>query len=471
MYNRKHPIQSLIIDFLRGEELSEIERDFNRFDLCKDKFKTCAVKAGTDSEHERLARIILLELGISARGEQNHYIDTCSNIYDLVTSLYRDGHRHLGTFIDLIPKKPKRTTSPWITPLLLSGFTLFITGLLEQYQHEYLMRLLETIKEYALKAFSWGQRAFSIARNVALVGLVFNTLKTLYGIYSVVKDDKRSNTEKVSDSSFTVIAGALTITSYLITIGLKGAMSALAGSFFVAATTVGIFKGAYDLYKSAKEAKKFPQLLDTDPPVEQAQCLRKQYLYNERRSALMIDIFKAVCATAVIAAWCFMPFSLGLVAACVGALAIIEATSAYINQTNKHRYATNLQARIKGIIGINEEKAEVKAEPSSSARIMSQLDNEGSAPVVQGRRRIIIPRDWLREDEPLRLEIVIESAREAQAFEPAGQLVPAARPVRADAVPNSPIAADDVRQSANEEDLFTAVAPVLSVTSSSLSLM
>lgn len=360
MNQTKDIIEKIIIPYLTGTELSSIESRLAANDFTKKNFKDAnprGIDPKTKINNSEYTKRILFQLNIP-ESEHGIYISESASLYELLINLYRRDYHHVGYLISMIDEaKPKNKMPFWVMPGIIAGIVSLIIGLLEHYKHDALMKFLEDAKELAIKAFDWAKSVFSQAKNVAFFGVGFNALSFLYNAISVIKDDKLTNPQKGYELLFLITATSLTITSYIVTFTMGGAMSLVAGSLMIAASAISIIKGAISLYRTYKDFKEHrdANIKEGQTPQELAQYFRKKYDYNAKKSSLFVEIGGAILATAIVAAWSFFPPSIALIAVCIGGLTLIQAFSAYLSTKIKSHYAQELQQKISQIENIEDE--------------------------------------------------------------------------------------------------------------------
>ncbi len=377
MDNSEKIIGLIIIPYLRGKEIHKINLQLKIEDATKETFESYLLtnkdpfrKSQIDSSIKR----ILLELNINDETKQDSYLNKNQNLYQLLIHLYRDGNHHLGELINLIENAQSRNaTSKWILPAFLIGLISLGGALLNHYQHERFIQIVDYIKNFITKIILLGRTFMSAAKNAALIGMLTNSLTFIYKFKQILADDKLNISNKFYEIAFTFITSCLTFSAYIISFASSGTMTIFAGIFFVAASCVEILKASLSLVAANKNAIDHPTLKNSMTAIEKAQYYRSLYEYKSQRDLLILKICTTVLTSLSVAALTFFPVSWSLIAGCIGAMILAETIGEYVSVKLTNYYNNQLQSQISTIHGIDNNKNIELAETSDTMTNSSAL--------------------------------------------------------------------------------------------------
>ncbi len=353
---------SIIMPYLFGAQVIEIRHRLSSPTTpVKQDFQDCPIQNDPDNRHfgyHDKALKILITLGITDFEQQRKYLDAknCNNVYQLLCHLYRDGHHHLATLIDMIDQStPKRYMLKFALPTALISIMVAGGAIWDRITHNQFKRIASKVMDGLELFIQLVFRIVNSARNVAYIGMGINLATFLYEVLVTSKDDKRNVKSKLYDLSFALGASLLTILSYVITVLTNGALSTVAAWLFVCSSAVAVAKAIsslrlaiieFNAYKknfsnkhggmSIKEAIKENKVTLQ----EQAQYFRTLYHYRARRMALIQEIATSITVLLVVASWTFAllfpPGSVALIAVSIAMLTLIQTLHSYFSEKSKN---------------------------------------------------------------------------------------------------------------------------------------
>lgn len=363
-------IDSIILPYLCGHSVDAVKNAFitpNGTHITKKHFRSCPIHKDLNQspiDYEKRALRILNALGITNKSDQNKYLDKnkCNNVYQLLCHLYRDGHRHVDTLLNIIDDaKSESHLFNWLIPTFAMGL-LTSAGLYLEYNNNAVFNKITNF------FYTLGQKALTITKHITngiraltLICMGYHLLILAAEAIGTWLDNKRNLQRKIYDLSFAGTATALTLLSYAITYFTYGTMTVTAGSIFVAASFVSVIKHSISLYQAHNNYKIYANQTSEEigklQPIDKALYYRKLFEYRAERTALIQELAVAFVSTLIIASWSlalFFPPGLILVAASLSALIAVQSLHSYVSQKVKLYYDNELQTKLRNIAGLNE---------------------------------------------------------------------------------------------------------------------
>ena len=221
-------VEEIILPYLKGQDLEICERFLLVEALSDEHFKTWPTKGSSSDglvNYQKLSLAILNHLHIQGEEERKRFLNQSDNLYQLLILLYQEGHL-IGDLIDLIKNsKNKQELSLWNISGMAVGILAIFGALFEHFQHEKFMNVINAIKNWLISAAASVSKFFSVARNSAIFGFIYNGLEYCYRVFEIMTDSKLSKSEKAYELLFKTIIPPPPLVMILFPLKLKHPIS------------------------------------------------------------------------------------------------------------------------------------------------------------------------------------------------------------------------------------------------------
>lgn len=289
--------------------------------------------------------------------KRGRFIGAPITVYDLlkeIEALQPDNDK-ANILINAIDDNAKRDWFPIIMTFLLALLGVEIAG------------------HYLEGTFSVINEIITVVWFAPIASAVYTTGVFIYSLIESVRNkNKESFLHRVQNNFFKLASTALKMVAYSLVI----AFAALSGSplistLLVIATAIDIVKELAGFIHLKRELKKENAESNDHPTlIEQQTHARHENDYIKRRNSLVINVIAAVLITAVVAAWCFVPGGLVVVAAAIVGIVLIN-----VCKKLAHKYSDSV---LKKSLNSTFEQLESKDQNQPGHHLSSEVSLETS---------------------------------------------------------------------------------------------
>jgi|GEM_PF-4082048 len=350
--DQANDLKRTVLDFLKnGHDLDETKY---RLQLQCKRLKTSSkelfesITLAPDTNDELVIKI-LSWLKIKKPSEAyTKLLGQSPNLYKLLTHLSHDGNHHVRTFLELVDntQPPRR----WALIFLFGAVLSAGLGTLFHFKKTQIEALANWAVRTYPTAISWLGKTFSLLRNFALLGIIYNSLSLVWNWYKTFTNGTTPTLHKLGRLFAKTLAASLTISAYALVYFAEGMMAFPAAFLFVLGSSIDLFKGLFTLYKNRQALK---ALLKPDhsnqTPADLAEYARAVNLRARSSRAVWVKLGAALLTTLAISIWAFFPPSLVITISCMSFNILVSLTKKALLATLHEGYARELQDQTKKI--------------------------------------------------------------------------------------------------------------------------
>lgn len=298
-----------------------------------------------DPEHDPFILAILSSLNI--KGCHKKRLKKATNLHELLTYLYHDGHHHLGYLLKVIEH-----TKPRVNRAMMFIWGAIISAGIGSLMYFLCKEYVETLGQWFIHNFpafliAWLGKTFSVLGNVSLFAIGFSIIGLVWSWYDTFANGTTTTTEKLNGLLFKTLTYSLTILGYALSYIDSGVMSFFAASLFVLGASIDVFESGFGYYKSLRALETFTVPAEDAEWEDVAEYERAMNLHQQSVQSIWIKISAALLITVAIAIWSFFPPSLIISTCCITFITLLGLAKWSVVTNLEEIYANNLQKKLK----------------------------------------------------------------------------------------------------------------------------